>query len=373
MTEAKIINSVLGDTMDARMAAIRALENEHFIFSVWPFYSSPKKKERLATSGIHEYVKHVGPLMLDSGGFQMVRRAVDLSADDTLDIYARSRLNADDLAISLDYCPRPDDPPATRIAKIQRTNENFRHMNEQDGHVLHVVHGWTRKELELSMTAVTGPTSVGSYFAMLAKPANFTMLTMNIGLDEMLKATNSCIKNLVMSHLLQFIDILRMRHLDELKVHVLGASSSHSSHLLWYAGMDQMDSASWRVKAAYGKISLLGVSEIGISTRDSTFGRSVKWNDARDQLLLDCTCPVCDGLSVAERKTNLGVSFQLRALHNAHVFLQERDLARELLGTRKYLPYLQERFRKSPFWNRFLKKVNEGRHQKRLDAFLKAE
>nr|MDO8114955.1 hypothetical protein [Candidatus Sigynarchaeota archaeon] len=158
----KVLNSVLGDTPDGRLDAIKLLQDEHFIFSVWPFYKSPRRREKLARAGIHEYVDHAGPLMLDSGGFQMVRKSIDLKPEDTLDIYTKANLGRKDLAISLDYCPRPDDPPATRIEKIRRTNANYLRMVEQDKHVLHVVHGWTRKELELSMSVIEGPTSVGN-------------------------------------------------------------------------------------------------------------------------------------------------------------------------------------------------------------------
>lgn len=362
--------AVFGDTLENRLDPIVRLSQEHFIFSVWPFYNSPAKKRALRINGIHDYVSHEGPLMLDSGGFQMIRKKVRIAPRSTIDIYDRAKLRQDDLAIALDICPRPDDPAPLRIQKIQQTNANYREMVQQDAHVLHVVHGWTRKELELSMQAVDGMLSVGSYLAMLAKPANFTMIQMNLPLGQEFEASHGTLRNLVMSHLLTFMDLLQEKHFDEYRVHVLGASSSHSSHLLWYAGMDQMDSASWRLKAAFGKIMLPGVSEISISGRGSTFGKST-WGEIHDRLLSECNCPVCEGRSLADRKSVLGESFQDRALHNAFIYLGERDLARELLGTRKYLPYLQKRFSKTPFWAKFLKKVDEGRHQKQLEAFLK--
>ncbi|MEX2718458.1 MAG: hypothetical protein Q6370_019340, partial [Candidatus Sigynarchaeota archaeon] len=286
-------------------------------------------------------------------------------------IYAACKMRPGDRAVCLDYCTRPNEPPVERMRKIKLTNANYLSMSAEDPRVLHVIHGWTRKELELSLSPIVQQdtiTAIGSYFAMMTFPANLTMMTMNIGLDELLR--DASLKVLIIKRFLVFLDLLREKKLDEYTIHVLGASSGNSSHCLWYAGMDQMDSANWRVKAAYGKIAFPGKTEVKVSKNASKFG-ATRWKDEYNNLLKECGCPACKGLSLVERRELLGTSFQARAVHNVHVYLEERQIARDMAGTLQYRTYLEKRFERSTFWKLFFKKINESRHQKTLDAFIK--
>ncbi len=366
------IDYIVGDALDSHLLNVQeAFKDEHFLYSVWPFYKSKNKLAKLAACGIHDYVGHAAPIMLDSGGFQMVRKAANITPADTMRVYAACKMQKGDYAVCLDHCARPNETLAERVRKIKLTNANYLSMSAEDPRVLHVIHGWTRKELELSLSPLVGNGTIaayGSYFAMMTLPANLTMMTMNIGLDELLK--DASLKQLIIRRFLVFLDLLREKKLDEYKIHVLGASSGNSSHCLWYAGMDQMDSANWRVKAAYGKIAFPGKTEVKVSKNKSTFGATV-WRDGYDALLKACECPACRGLSLSERRELLGTSFKARAVHNVHVYLEERQIARDLTGTLAYRRYLEKRFVRSTFWKLFFNKINESRHQKTLDAFVK--
>ena len=366
------IDYVVGDTLDTKLLRIQeAFKHEHFLYSVWPFYTSKGKTAKLAKAGIHGYVGHEGPIMLDSGGFQMVKKTANIAPTDTMRIYQACQMRQGDYAVCLDHCARPNETPAERMRKIQLTNANYRVMSAEDARVLHVIHGWTRKELEVSLSPLVQQgkmAALGSYFAMMTLPANLTMMTMNVGLDELLVDTS--LKQLIIKRFLVFLELLREHKLDEYKIHVLGASSGNSSHCLWYAGMDQMDSANWRIKAAYGKIGFPEKTEVKVSKNPSTFG-ATGWKDEYDIYLRACECPACTGLSLAERREILGTSFNARAVHNVHVYLAERQIARDLTGTLAYRRYLEKRFVRSTFWKLFFKKINESRHQKTLDAFVK--
>lgn len=360
------IDFVWGDVLDNHAPGLEAFDQEHFIYSVWPFYTSKRKFARLETLGIHGYTNHNGPVMLDSGGFQLYRKQASLEPEDTLRMYDAASMGGKDLAIALDICPNPADPPIVRMAKIRKTNENFLAMHAVEPRVLHVIHGWTRAEIEASMQPI-----INGNVDVLAMPSCLTMFTMNIALDELLR--DNTLKDLIIKRFLIFLDILREHKLDGCKIHVLGASSGNSSHLLWYAGMDQMDSSNWRIKAAFGKIAFPEKTEVKISKRESNFGAS-GWKGAYDVMLMECACPVCKGLSLGERKAILERSFQARAVHNAHVYLEERQIAKDHVGTGAgYREYLEGRFAKSYFWRKFLRKVDEGRHQKALDSFLKVD
>jgi len=334
------VEQVFGDSLENRFVTIdEVLKDEPFIFSVWPFYFSKFKQEKLKKQGIHDLVNHAGPIMLDSGGFQLIKRKMKINPDRTLKIYENANLRKFDLAIALDYCPKPSEKPITRMNKIKRSNEIFRYMKNKNDKILHVVHGWTWRELEKSLEPVNDMFSFGSYFAMMTIPLNLTMIAKNL-------SSKVNLKEHIMDRFIMFTRLIKNKHLDGLKIHVLGASSSNSAHLMWYAGMDQTDSAAWRIKAAFGKIALPGISEIPISRG--------KWNNKHDKELRSCECPVCNGLSLNERIEVLSSDFKNRALHNAHVYLEEREIAREIIGSKKHLPYLKNRFKKSHFWKKFL-------------------
>lgn len=353
---------VIGDQTNNRFIdEYKLFQKEYFIFSVFPFYNHEKKVIELSKKGIHNLVNHQGKILLDSGGFQLINKNLKINPDDTLELYKKAKLRKFDNGICLDYCPRCDESIETRINKINLTNQNFKYMYEKNKKVIHVIHGWTKKEIELSFQGVIDEN-------LISYGSCFTMLAMNSAFDELLDGNS--VKDLLIKRFIVFKDILKQKKFDELRIHILGASSGNSSHLMWYAGMDQCDSSNWRIKAAYGKISFLGITEVKISKRESLFGAK-GWKSDYDKLLKECECPICKGLSLIQKKDILSESFKARCVHNAFIYLQERDLAREMIGTSKYKIYLENRFKKSYFWRKFLKVVDESKHQKDIDSYFK--
>ena len=358
MTESStLINEVFGDTLSPTrfIKKVKPFNNEHFMFTAANFYGSKYRKNKLSQIGIHDYVDHAGALMLDSGGYQLINKNLPFTLEETIEIYRLAKFRKNDSCISLDYCPIPTDKPQTRMQKIKDSNDNLIKMRklapELAPQIIHVLHGWSMKELRTSLNP--------------------------IGDDERLIAFGSCFSFMLKGYkdkiITKFINLLRLIEeypdLQNTRFHILGASGSNTSHICWYSGMEQTDSASWRRIAAFGKIAFVGVSEISISNRKVNFGNT-KWTERYDTLLKECECFICDGLSLTERKELLSTSFQDRATHNAHIFLQERELARELVGTNKYYPYLQNRFKRSYFMKKFLSKINESKFQPTIDAFL---
>ncbi|HEC40753.1 MAG TPA: hypothetical protein ENI29_21095 [bacterium] len=351
------ISEVFGDNLTSNrfIKDIKPFEQENFIFSSADFYGSKYRKNKLLQKGIHNYVDHFGPIMLDSGGYQLITKNRPFSLEETIEIYRLAKFKKNDFGIALDYCPIPTDSPTFRMQKIKNSNENLLRMRdlapELAPQIIHVLHGWSLKELRVSLNVVGTERllAFGSCFSLMLK-----------GLRDKI--------------IMKFVNLLRLIEeypdLKETRFHILGASGANPSHICWYAGLEQTDSASWRRIAAYGKIAFVGVTEISISNRPVKFGNT-KWTEKHDNLLKDCECCVCDGLSLAEKKEQLSASFQNRAIHNAHTYLQERELARELVGTNRYYPYLQKRFKRSYFNKKFLSKVRESKSQPSIDAFLK--
>jgi tRNA-guanine family transglycosylase len=334
------------------------------MFSISDLYGSKYRKKKLDNKGIHKYVKHEGPLMLDSGGFQLIKKHKDedhpekhFDLKETLEIYKLSKFTKNDHGIVLDFCPLPDFKPTKRKAMIEKTNQNYLKMKELapknlKDKLVHVIHGWTKKELELSLSVVkeSDPIiAIGSCFPLIIKGYR----------DDIIK---------------KFVNLLRIidenPELKEKRFHVLGANGATSSHICWYAGLEQTDSSSWRTIAAFGKVHFVGMSEVSLTDREVSFGNT-NWTQKHDRLLKVCECPVCEGLSLSEKKEVLKASFKSRAIHNAYHYLEERNIARELIGTKRYYKFLDDRFKKGTLYDKFLKKIREAKFQPTIDEFLK--
>ena len=328
---------------------------KHFIFSSANFYGSAYRKGKLQTQGIHQFVDHSGPIILDSGGYQLINHDRPFTLEETIEIYRMANFQQDDFGIALDYCPLIFETPKERMEKIKRSNKNLLKMRklapELSRKIVHVLHGWTMKELRTSLDPV--------------------------GIEDLI-AFGSCLSLKLKGYqdkiIQKFVNLYRLTEeypdLRGIRLHILGASGANSSHVCWYSGFEQTDSASWRRIASFGKIVFVGVSEAYISNRNAKFGRT-KWNDKFDILLKECECPICKGENLTVKKGILAEKFQARATHNAYIYLQERQLAKDLIGTPKYYRYLQKRFKRSYFMKKFLNKMREAKFQPHIDTFFR--
>ncbi|MEX2684916.1 MAG: hypothetical protein Q6373_025300 [Candidatus Sigynarchaeota archaeon] len=48
-------------------------KGERFMFSVFDLYTNKRKRAAMEACGFHAFVRHDAPLMLDSGGYQILR------------------------------------------------------------------------------------------------------------------------------------------------------------------------------------------------------------------------------------------------------------------------------------------------------------
>jgi tRNA-guanine family transglycosylase len=306
-------------------------------------------------NGIHKYVDHTGPIILDSGGYQLINHNKSFKLEETIEIYRKANFQQDDFGIVLDYCPLIFETPKDRLDKITRSNENFITMKklapELSKKIVPVLHGWTMKEIRKSLDPVGEENliSFGSCLSLKLKGYQDKIIQKFVNLYRLIK---------------EYPD------LKDIRIHILGASGANSSHVCWYSGFEQTDSASWRRIASYGKIVFVGVSEAYISNRNATFGRTT-WNEKFDILLKECECPICKDKTLVNKKSILAESFPARATHNAYIYLQERELAKELIGTPQYHRYLTERFKRSYFMKKFLMKMKEAKFQPQIDTFLR--
>lgn len=204
---------------------------------------------------------------MDSGGFKGYSQNVDITPQEVLGIYDIARLKSDDKVISLDYAPLPEESPRLRIKKIKNSIKNFNLMKPLQNDLLPVVHGWSKKEMEISLNEFQDE-------PMLSFPSYFTLLTNNkkdsknrvIRHKPHRSFQNPDVKNylngyfprqnqnittqkLIVKRFIDFINYYKKRKLTG-RVHILGMSAGLAMQIMAYTGVfKQWDSANWRVKA----------------------------------------------------------------------------------------------------------------------------
>lgn len=288
--------------------------------------------------GIHQYMKYNGLIMMDSGGFQFLRRdKITIDPNVILEIYERT---APDIGFILDH---PFDPTANRLTNRRRwksTMKNTRLMLDNSDSILLVptIHGYKLKEirkacLEVKEMADPKIVAIGSLvpLMLLSKRSKENTRNWRSSRDFLVKA----------------IRIVREEFEDSL-LHVFGIGGTTTMHLMFALGVDSVDSMSWRLKAAYGAIQLPGVGDKFISPR----GRRKKLEKEEYKILQKCSCPTCRGKSLAKRRRSLDNSipstFKARAIHNAFVFEQEERRFKRALKKGESLDFVKKSLSKSP-------------------------
>lgn len=403
--EKNILNSYFSDILGGTPEDVTKLfKDEHFMYSIYRFFNSERAKKNLKTRGVHDYAKTEGTLMLDSGGFQYLsksrqrdelKQVLDdvasgtktlpvleiekkrakllklttdarvLTAEELVEIYTNAGLQSKDRCISLDLPPLDLTPPQQSYEMVLKNNEMFLYLRDNlppsiSKRLVPVIHGWDERTINKSFEVAEGCdlVSIGGFFPVMAT-----------GRWRNLIAKFKIILKLVHDH-------------DGIRFHGLGANGQCPSHLCWYSGIEQTDSASWRHNARNVKLIFAGIQPGSISIEHNAklhLGQTVNWpapwKDEHERALKECECPVCQGRNLEERKTVLRLEpdpgFKLRCIHNMYHFVKEREIAQELAGSKKYLTYLRRRFKDSIKETAFLRAIIEANSQTNLDQFFK--
>lgn len=126
-------------------------------------------------------------------------------------------------------------------------------------------------------------------------------------------------------------------------------SSPLSLHLAFWLGVNSIDSAGHRRRAAFGNIILQGTSDRYVGGRDGKF-ISKKPDEDEMKMIFECGCPICQ-----VDPNQLWKSWEARAVHNKFVIKNERERAEYWLSQGKdvYEKQLENMFSHSgiyPLW-----------------------
>ena len=238
-----------------------------------------------------------GRVWVDSGGYQAMVKGEVLPLPQILSAYRRVKAEA---YISPDVPPLPSDPPEVAEWKMRlsylRYVEVSREMDVVP--VIHVYHNlrltWRYAKMYLDLSPPR--LAVGGAVPYLFSRAKGRR------------------------RVLRFIEELRSMYKGW--IHVLGAGAPTVIAELARLGVDSTDSATWRLKAAYGKVVIPCGGERHVTQRQKRFGGKTASREELEELyrFLKATgFPALDGFY--ER---IKTSFKYRALVNAWV-IQHQD------------------------------------------------
>ncbi|KAF5065578.1 Queuine tRNA-ribosyltransferase [anaerobic digester metagenome] len=283
--------------------------------------------------GIHKHLNFDGAILMDSGGFLFQKRdEIDIDPISIIELYEKSK---PDLGVILDHPFNPSETNKANQKRWSKTLENTRIMFENIGKVdlMPVIHGYNFKELKSACKDVKkiidepSMIGVGSLVPLLFR-TNGT------------KRFNDPIKFVI-----DAIRIVRQEFPNSF-LHAFGVGSSKTMHLMYSLGVDSLDSTGWRLKAAYGIIQLPGVGDRHPISRNN---RRAFLNEPEKKILKQCKCPSCNKLSINTRLKLLNDEFKARAIHNAHVFVNEQNKFQEQIKIGKTKEFTRKRLNSGIF------------------------
>ena len=240
--------------------------------------------------GLHEFLGYDGKIYLDSGGFQILKNNVHITLEQLLQIYEITRA---DYFFSLDIPISPEDDIDTRQRKMEKTIKNYAELRKKYENIIPVVHPPLESALEMCQ----------------------------IYLNEL-----DCDKLLSIGGLVPFIMGNKKKNIVELiynvkkmysgPIHVLGLGAPTIIPTLKILNIDSSDSASWRIKAGYGKIMLHNGGERHVTQRRAEFGGR-KISKEEIETIFSLNCPIIEQFGWEKIES----SFTVRALFNAWISL----------------------------------------------------
>jgi len=310
----------IGQSVDTSVLTARVPE-----FRGWPMLTSlgcAIRKPRLIETRFQADLKSrlgiTGPLMLDSGGFVLMKRHVrSWGVRKVAAVYEAVEA---DVLVSLDHPPALGDTLSERRAKYRRTFLDLDFLLLRcGGRLMPVVHGRTPEEVESNCRAIRmrigAPrwVGLGGLVPLLQRSGN-------------VRRASSSSPHVFIAQALRIV----RANFPKACLHVFGAGGPQTLLALFGLGADSADSIGWRQAAGFGSIYLPGRSQRLLSWTKSESPRPRPLIDRSDRrLLLACQCPSCRPLcSLEKRISELDKDFTRRAIHNLWVLRAETNLFR---------------------------------------------
>jgi tRNA-guanine family transglycosylase len=279
---------------------------------------SPVWTDRVIKKGIHKALGFSGSVMMDSGGFLLLRgHDTRFGLQEVVDLYEAGR---PEYCVSLDYPLKPGIRCGQERVKQRQSLHNLsaiiKMRTTSNPCLIPVIHG---RSIE----------SVSWYINRLNQRGRFSL----VGIGSLVPSLFKLKRAMGITQAISILSYVRKR-MPNTKLHAFGVGSTITMHLMFLIGVNSIDSSAWRTKAAYGAIQLPGTGDRYITSNERQAVKK-QLGRAERRLLDECKCPACRREGVA----GLRKSFTLRALHNAWVLQQEVNFVRDLKKDDEYENY----------------------------------
>jgi len=269
-------------------------------------------------------------MLLDCGAYTASRKGIELDPERVK--YIQEKIDPDK-AIPLDYPFLPGMSIVVMKKRWRKTQENILDWQETTRlkEIVPVLHAWS-------------PSSLINNIKWMQKYADCKYVAVGtIVTTSYVRYTGYFADrepNAIFIKMLSYA-IWAIKKFSDFRVHLTGFGSSPLTlHLGFYLGIDSLDTAGHRRKAAYGKIILPSIGERYVGDRNAKFGVT-RLTDEEMEILRKCKCPVC-----RIDQSALWRDWKARAIHNKYVMEREAEKASRLIseGLEVYERYLDDVF-----------------------------
>ncbi len=345
----------LGHSLKSRLdiRSLPGFESAPLIVSLGDTFDKPSLYRRIGDVGIHNHLGSKAPVMMDSGGFKLLMSpSLHFDVWRAIDFFQKAKA---DITVTLDY-------PLSLVAGYEESRRRWRKTVANlarirsvlpDLALMPVVHGLTLRQLENACQTIRKtvgePTILGLGSLVPLVTARYTNGAFRyIRRDRSLGNEATFIADAI---------ALIRDYFPKTFLHVFGIGSTTTALVVLALGADSIDSVSWRMKAAYGKIHLPGMSDRYLCQNRNGRNDHPALNGNEKDLLRACRCPVCSGFSSFGRQAqHLESSFEARALHNASVLRSEIAELRGAIRRGSEIRWVKRRLREG---HRFWRVINE--------------
>jgi tRNA-guanine family transglycosylase len=280
----------LGTPLKARPRPWEYFKVPALMVNAYEIIKNENLRRQIQAKGLHDFLNYDGIIFMDSGGFQAMKHGIDIDIRELIDVY---KIAEADYYFSLDY---PSPSAGNSKKKILRTIKNFEKLRKALEHVIPIVHPNINRAMR-------------EYDAYQQHNPEYVAIG---GLVPLILTTRGLSNGRKTA--IDLIARIRKCHLN--KLHIMGLGAPTVIPILKFLNCDSTDSASWRIKAAHGKISLPDGGERYISKKEAKFG-VVSLTEEEKRKINNLQCPVLKefGWNALEKL------FEARALFNAWVTL----------------------------------------------------
>lgn len=293
------------------------------------FDKAPVLRQRVLKQGLRDYLNAPNDtqIYLDNGAFAFLRREREVPRDEYREFVEKA--TPDWYAIPQDYIPAPrmsDDEQLVCLQKTMQVNRDFNY----DGYVpvIHISRHLDEYLLQLQADGTLLQNKEGVALGGIV--------------PNLLKMPKAMKPENVLDKVRQVRTELRNKDL-----HVFGVGGIATLHLAALLGVDSVDSAGWRNRAARGIIQLPGRGERIVANLGNWRGREP--DETEWEMLRNCPCPACQECGIETLQVSGMQGFCCRATHNLWTLLDEARQIDEHLADGTYQDWYSQHVESSTY------------------------